>query len=504
MSRLLGIDASKSVVRTALVRTSYRRVTVEAFSEIDVAQAGSEADAIRTAVGLVKPDAVAIGLTGERSLYRRLELPQAAQKEIGNVLAFELESTVPFEMDDAVFDYRVLKKASPTSPMIPLFAAIAKATDVRERIQLVRDALGVDPERVGTGPVSLANLAVVCPDLEKPKSPGPVAILSLAETVTEILIMAGGEPRFARTLSRGMSSLPAGVPALVRELRQSFAAWLTLGGERIGALILVGPGALDPTAARFLGDALGVDVVPFPACKFDGLTPENQAKLPRFAQALGIALGLSTRPRSLNLRRGALETERSYPFLREKVPVLVGLGAVIAVSFGFSVAAELRTLGAEHDLLSAKLGAATRDVLGEETTDPEKANELLARTVVDEDPMPHADAFDALVQFSKAVPKDVVHDVLEFDYARQHVVVHGVVPSVADAETIAKNLKEYKCAKEVKIGRTSAYGDGKNKYVLDFDLKCRETPKKTTKKHGSDEAGAASSAKSEPGKDGGR
>src|ERR1700754_1548729 len=107
MSRLLGIDSNKTVVRTALIRTAYRKVTLEALGEADVVSAGSEVEAIRQAVGALKPDGAAIALSGERSYYRRLDLPAAAQKEIDNVLAFELEATVPFEMEDAVFDYRV-------------------------------------------------------------------------------------------------------------------------------------------------------------------------------------------------------------------------------------------------------------------------------------------------------------------------------------------------------------------------------------------------------------
>src|SRR5215831_18652613 len=126
MSRLLGIDASARAVRVAVIRTSYRRVAIEALSEIDVgAMGGSEVEALRAVAGTVKPEGVAVVLSGERSLYRRLELPAAAQKELQNVLGFELESTVPFEMDEAVFDHRVLKRPKGSVETLPIFAAVA-------------------------------------------------------------------------------------------------------------------------------------------------------------------------------------------------------------------------------------------------------------------------------------------------------------------------------------------------------------------------------------------
>lgn len=485
MSRLLGIDGGKTSFRAALVRTSYKRVTVEAFGEASIAEAGSEIEAIRAAVGALKPDAAAIALSGERTFYRRIDLPAAAQKEVQNVLAFELEATVPFEMTDAVFDYRLLKR-DPGLSTVPVLAALARTEDVKERIQVVQSAIGIEPERVGTGAFPLMNLDSVMPELEQaPGSPtagSPLAILNLGDTTSDLMIIEGGEPVFARTISKGTSGLPGTAPALARELRQTLAAWRTMGGDPLGGMYLVGGGASAQGAELFLGTELGVSILPLPRPRVEGLTPEQQVMLPRFAMAIGLALGLTGRSKAPNLRRGALEAERSYPFLREKIPLLAGLGAVIAMSFGFSIIAEIRSLDAENELLRAKLAVATRDVLGEETDDPARAQELLepAGTATEEDPLPHADAFDVMVQLSKAVPKEITHDVVELDFTRQHAVIQGVVSTVSDAQLIAEAMKEHKCFKDVKVARTSQYTQDRQKYVLEFDVKCDTKKKKTT------------------------
>jgi general secretion pathway protein L len=52
------------------------------------------------------------------------------------------------------------------------------------------------------------------------------------------------------------------------------------------------------------------------------------------------------------------------------------------------------------------------------------------------------------------------------------------VPTVGDAETIAKNMKENRCFKDVRITRTAQFTEGKQKYVLEFDLKCEERKRK--------------------------
>ncbi|KYF69370.1 type IV pilus biogenesis protein PilM [Sorangium cellulosum] len=484
MHRLLGIDAGKSVVRAVLIRTAYRRVFVEALGEVAVTDGLSEAEAIRAAVGLHRPDGAAIALSGERSFYRRLDLPAAAQKEVENILGFELEATVPFEMEDAVFDYRMLKRPHGVETL-PVFAAVARADDVRERIAVVKEALGFEPERVALGAVALANLEAVMPELAAPPTTGasgPIAILDLDYLTSEIVILSGGEPVFARTLSRGTAGLPGTAPALARELRQTLAAWRNLGGEPLAGLYLVGGGATAQGAELFLSTQLGLTILPLPTPRLEGLTPEQAAALPRFAKALGLALGLTPKTKGFNLRKGALEAERSYPFLREKIPILAGLGTVIALSFGFSVVAEMRTLDAERELLLASLATASRDVLGEETSDPVKARELLDQGpgAADEDPMPRVDAFDVMVQLSKAVPKEIVHDVLELDVNRGHTTIQGVVPSVSDAQIIADHMKEHRCFRDVKIARTSQFTEGRHKYVLELDLKCEDKKKKKT------------------------
>jgi general secretion pathway protein L len=506
MSRLLGIDASKSSVRVAVLHTSYRKLTLESLAEVDIATVGSEVLAIRAAIAGIKPDAAAIALSGEKSFYRRLDLPAAAQKEIASVLGFELEATVPFEMEEAVFDYRLLKLPSATAPVaegeatIPLFTAVARIADVRERISTVSQAIGIEPVRVGTGPLPLANLGSVMPEVEQHL--GPVALLDLGDQTSDMLIVSGGDPVFARTLSRGTRGLPESAPALARELRQTLAAFRTQGGAPIAAMYLVGGGAIAAGAETFLGTELGVSILPLPRPRFEGLTEDHATRLPRFAKAVALAFGLSGRGKGLNLRRGPLEAEQSYPFLREKIPLLAGLAAVIVVSFGFSMVAELQTLDAEHARLSARLAAASRDILGTETDEPDKARELLDQGPgkADEDPLPYVDAFDAMTALSRAVPKEVVHDIVEFDVSRGHVIIQGTVPSVGDAETIAKNMKDNHCFKDPKISRTSQYTEGKQKYVLEFEFKCEEKKKKPEGTPADSAAAAAGSAKLEGGK----
>jgi len=81
-----------------------------------------------------------------------------------------------------------------------------------------------------------------------------------------------------------------------------------------------------------------------------------------------------------------------------------------------------------------------------------------------------------VVELSNAIPMSVTHDIEELDVERSHVKVNGIVPSTADAQNLAGKMAENRCISDSKIAKVSqALGDSsRQKYVLEFELKCPE------------------------------
>ena len=436
-------------------------------------------------------DATAVAIDGSRTAIHRLVLPATAQKQLSDVLTYELEAQVPFDLEQAVFDWRVLERAA-GSTELPIVAAAARIEDVRVRIDLVKEAVGLEPERVGVGAFVLAALVPFVPALGEADA---IAIVDLGATTSEVLILEHGEAVSARTLSTGTDGLPAAAARLARDIGMSFAGHQARGGAPPSHVYLCGGGAFKAGAEGFLAGALGLPVhlLPEPAIELAPTAGATVADLPRYAKAIALALSLAGRGAGMNLRRGPLAFERSFAWVREKVPVLAGLAATILVSFVFSAWAQLHAVHNEHDALEDALGAVTKEVLGTEATTAQDAQDLLAKeaALTDEDPMPHADGFDIMVRLSDAIPSSIKHDIEELDLQKGHVVVRGVVASIPDAQSIATTLSDDKCLSDVKIkSTTQAIGSDRQKYVLEFDLKCPEDVKSVPKKRG--EAAAAS------------
>ena len=98
-----------------------------------------------------------------------------------------------------------------------------------------------------------------------------------------------------------------------------------------------------------------------------------------------------------------------------------------------------------------------------------------AKSKDEPDPMPHVDAFDVMVELSNAIPMTVTHDIEELDVDHSHVRVNGIGPATADAQNLATKMAEVRCVSGAKIAKVSqVVGDTRQKYVLEFELKCPE------------------------------
>lgn len=489
MARVIGIDIRSRHVRTVLLSTNFRKIRLESLVEIERDQLPSLEEAVRASFLPLLPggDSVATAVDGDVAFVHRLRLPPAALKELDAVVPFELEAQVPVDIDELVYDFTLLPRHGSAAP-VDLLAAAVRETHVRERIELLHRAISREPDRVGVGALPLANLATVTPLLQ---AEAHIALVELGDHRSEIVVMRRGQPVFARTVSIGVAGLPGSAPQLSATLRQTMAAAALQLSAAVETVYLTGQGALAPGAEAYLAAELGIPTSRLPAPAIEGLTAEQEEQFPRFARAIGLALGLRGRAKDLDLRSGALSFQRGFTFLKQRAPLLAALIGVILLSFFFSTWAELRSLSDEHEKLAAQLAVVTRTALGEETTEPDRAKELLetASARGEVDPMPHIDGFDVMVELSKAVPETITHDVEELEFNREHLKIRGIVGSAAEAQKIADALKQNKCFVDPKIGKVSQVVNGtRQKYLLETDLRCPEDAAPAKKKADSEEA----------------
>lgn len=480
MSKLVGIDIRSNLVRVAVIRSSYRRLYLEALREVSVAGFDELEHALRHAAGEFTGhgEQVAITLSGQSAYIHRLALPPAALKQVEDVVPFELEARIPVDFENLVFDSRVLPR-SRNDAAVEVLAAAAPVELVRERIALAQGALSHQPEVISLAPLSLANLTAIYPELRTNEC---VAIVELAETTSEICILHRGVAVFARTLSLGVAGFPETAPELLRALRQTWVSWAATGQEEVVRVFLCGGGSMTPGIDEYLSADAGVPYVRLSGSELNGLTPELAVLVPTYSRAIGVALALRAGAKDLNLRRGALAYQRGYGFLKERIPLFAGLGGAMLLSFVFSAWAESKALDQQNASLAEAMAGLSKQLLEEESTDAEYVSELLDKGLRKEkDPQPETDAFKLVLQLAKHIPFEFEHEIDELDLTRGHVKLRGIVKSTDAAQKIAENLKTEACFKDVKILKISQHQKTtRQAYSMEFDIRCDEPVKKRT------------------------
>jgi general secretion pathway protein L len=184
---------------------------------------------------------------------------------------------------------------------------------------------------------------------------------------------------------------------------------------------------------------------------------------------------LTSGARDLNLRSGALAYQHSYEFLKTKLPIVAALVALITASFVFSVWAKSEALDASNESLQQTLAMISEQTLGERVESAEELAEMLDKSAAlqEKDPQVELDAFDILVEVSKVIDDDIVHDIDEFDVQGDKVKIQGIVGATDEAEQIKDALAKHRCFKEVKISKiTQVVNSERQKYSMAFDVSC--------------------------------
>lgn len=467
MARLVGLDISQNHIRVAVLRANLRGFECELLLEADIEDGAQVSKVLsETAGGSVQHgESIAVGFDGTTAFFHRIDLPKTAARKLDEVLPYEVEAKLPLDIEEVVFGWRVLAKGE----TVQVLTASARIDAVKSQIEMVRDALGREPDRVSCGVLPLGNLAPWNTVLSEAE---PVLVIHLGKHQAEFAVMKSGDPWCVRHV-RWTS--PVDLSKVVAAARQTMASWMVDQGELVREVRLTGDA---PDIAEFesqLALELSMEVEWLEALNIVGLEGRSKTDISKYAKALGTALGLRGKARGLDLRQGPLTLQRSYGYLKEKTPVLAGLLGAVVISFGFSLWAESASISREREALTGQLSEVTAQVLGTALDDPDVVEDVVQRRTLgsEKDPMPPKDAFDMLLMLSEVIPNTITHEIRDFSLQRDHVKVNGTVDTTEEAQAIVMALSGADCVKDVKTGAiTRQVNSNRQKYSVEFALDC--------------------------------
>jgi general secretion pathway protein L len=141
--KILGLDICEDAVTAVQIKSGLKGYQITACGRVMVeGQDGSE-EALK---GLfqqmdLKSDTYFASISGEHISFRHLQMPFKEQKKIRQTLPYEIETVVPFAIDDLVVDFSIIDRSEQSK----VLAASVKKSYLSEYMERLRTC-GIDPQ----------------------------------------------------------------------------------------------------------------------------------------------------------------------------------------------------------------------------------------------------------------------------------------------------------------------------------------------------------------------
>ena len=478
MSLVLGIEITPRAVRGAFLKTALRGFEMELYAEEPIPQPTEEHSTtglLRAAIakliaqGSRPPDRVIAALDGELASLRLIDLPLGVEKKIGEVLPGELETVLPFDVDEAIIDYQIVGRDETN---LQLMTVATPSQNVADRLRML-SAAGVDPRQLAVGAAAFDGLSGLLPEALDGRT---VLVIDVGASNTDFAVLSSGQCTFARTLSGGMNLVESGRRnQLGVSLQRTLASYRAQRSDEPTIIWLSGETSTMDSARQWLAEQLGIECGRVPVPTAPGADDETA---PKFARAAALAGRALSRKKQLDLLQGQFASKAGRGEIRKHLRLIAVCAAAVVLSFIVSLGARYRVAKAEQERLTTQLAGVSSDLLGEETTSALHARELLTGGPRIEDPLPRFDAYDVLEAISESIPTDIPHDTrrllieIDDDGDRGRFEIQGTVGTIAERDRLVQELQDHRCFSDVEKGSIStAVGDRKD-YKVAVRVQC--------------------------------
>lgn len=460
------------------MRTALRGWEMERYAEAAIPQsddAETAPERLRAAVGEVvarasrTPDRVVTSLGGEAASLRLIDLPAGVEKKIAEVLPGELETVLPFEIEDAVMDYQIVGRDETT---IQLMTVAAPRHNVAARLEELQLA-GIEPRELAVGAAAFDGLGTL---LEEALDGQTVVVIDVGSGSTDFAVLSNGQCTFARTVSGGMDLVESGRRGqLGAALQRTLASYRAQRSEEPTRILVSGDTGPMESARQWMSEQLGLSCEPLTLPAAPGADEETRSK---YGKAAALAARAVTRKKQLDLRRGEFASKAGAGVVRQNWRLMAACVAAIVISFVISLGARYRVARGEHRQLTATLAEVSGDLLGEEVRSAMHARELLTAGPRIDDPLPRFDAYDVLEAISESIPDDIQHDTrrllieIDDDGKTGRFEIQGTLGSIAERDRLVEELQGHRCFSDAEKGSISTAVEDRKDYKVAVRVEC--------------------------------
>ena len=487
--RVLALELDAHELKAAVLETSFRDYKVVGFyRDAVVAADGSLADQLRGFLQRHELQATTVlsSLPGDMVSWRTFFLPFRDRKRLDQTVPFELETQVPFGLDEVVVDYHVLYRDRSGCNVL---AALVQRKDLEEHLKLLGEA-GLDPKIVDVAPlVTLNVLSLLGTDL-------PETFVYIDGTAQRMLValyrnrqlvglrtLVNGLPSDgapAETVAAGNGNAAASAGHLAPQITEVRWTLLALNGAPLDdglPCIVAGEGAHCDQLTQELAAASDMVVRRLGASPVRNIPAPLVEQLPSFTCPLGLALR-EVAPNDavgVNFRQGEFAYHRGQDELRRALWRTGALAALVIMLAMTNMYMQYEQLASQLALIEGQI----RNVFTRTLPDVQRITDARGQLQAEIDaaqnrlkilaglaPANGATAIDVMRTIAAAVPDSVTVDVDEYIMEPEAVRIKAKTASFEAADTIKQQLINTHYFGDVQVKDVKSTPDGK----VDFRL----------------------------------
>ncbi|MFO1462563.1 MAG: pilus assembly protein PilM [bacterium] len=520
---VLGIDLGSYSVKIAQVERGFGEFKLSHFYEVPLVaeevltyeQSASAALTKFFQENSINYDACVVSLPGTLASFRSLTMPFGNIKKIDQTLEFELETLIPFDIEEVLFDYTVLSNSPQESKVL---AAYVKEADFKRFLGQIQTS-GVDPRYVGVDTIDLSYLSF--PGFLPPE--GQYALLDLGHQKSNLMILEGNKIKGLRCFSwgghhitkaiakaldlpyekaeawkhgkaqvaassedPGLQAVHAAVEDLQQQIKQTLFAFYESGEKPLEALYLSGGTSRLQGLDTFFSSRLNINVSQLDVLD-DAFTELHDREGARhviptaFAEALRAVY--PNKGAKINFRRGDYAYKKDIEQLGGTLKrVGIVAASVAALAIGYFIIAYM-TLSSQVDKMNkgvAKMVKASVPDLPKGGTQGAKQvvtlldgkisaiNEKLKRVEGEGT----VSSLELLKMVSAAMPPrdELVVDIDDMNIAPERVRMEGRTVSYEGVDKVKASMEKVKIFKNVQTGNVRKGVRDEIKFSLSFDV----------------------------------
>jgi type IV pilus assembly protein PilM len=259
-------------------------------------------DAVKDTIKLLVEEAkisskeVNIAVSGQPVVVRLVSMPKMTAEELKGAIKFEAEKFIPFNINDCIIDFQIVKKHDKDNKLDVLLAAVKKAY-VEERLDMVSSA-GLSVGVVDVDSFAIANAFL----RNSPEASGPdktFAILNIGAGLTNLTLLRDGAVCLVRDMQVGSTDLDTRkvFDKLVDEMRLPFSYYENQFGRGVDEIILSGGGVFLAGMSDMFQEAFGTKPILLDPFKFLDTSSEaiDKGLLEKTGSSFAVAVGLALR-----------------------------------------------------------------------------------------------------------------------------------------------------------------------------------------------------------------